>query len=118
MNASSGDSFFTAINEFDRQVGNFRAEPCEELIEATTRRLVELRGPIYAATRLQRVADICAGVYVLPIEHWNTKPIPEPEREVQSKAPSRPLARAAFWSAFGLGWLGATAFNIVLRLTL
>lgn len=73
MNTSSGDSFFTSFNHFDPQVEHFTAGNCESLIEASVRRMTKTNGPIHAAVRLQRLSDICAGVYVLPIEHWNRK---------------------------------------------
>ncbi|MRN43444.1 MULTISPECIES: hypothetical protein [unclassified Brucella] len=116
MNTSSGDSFFTTINEFDQQVRHFRPEPCQELIEATTRRFVELKGPIHAATRLQRLADICAGVYVLPIEHWNAKPDPAPAAPAPSAKPEKPsryLLRAVAFAAFGVGWLACLVFMTI-----
>ncbi|MEN5278905.1 hypothetical protein ABE527_18410 [Brucella sp. TWI432] len=78
MNTSSGDSFFTARNFYDEQARTFNPDSCEQLIEASVRNLSHRCGPIYAATRLQRLADICAGVHVMPIEHWNQKPEPTP----------------------------------------
>lgn len=66
------DSFFTSRNQVDPQIAHSPAFFCEELIEAATRRMVKIEGPLQAATRLQRLSDICAGAYVLPIEHWRT----------------------------------------------
>jgi hypothetical protein len=65
-----GDSFFTTRNQVDDQIIGATPAFCEELIEASARRIVKLSGPMEAAVRLQRIADICAGAYVLPIEHW------------------------------------------------
>lgn len=64
------DSFFTSRNFFDQQASGFCAIQCDQLIEASCRRLVELEGPLATAERLQRLSDICSGAYVLPIEHW------------------------------------------------
>lgn len=66
------DSFFTSRNQVDPQIVHSPAFFCEELIEAATRRLIKLEGPLHAATRLQRISDICSGAYVLPVEHWRT----------------------------------------------
>lgn len=122
MSGSSGDSFFTAHNYYDKQVQSFDPHHCEDLIEAGVRHLSHIRGPIYIATRLQRLADICAGVHVLPIEHWNVKQ--EPKAELQAPAPEvaplkpRRMLNAGFWNAFFLGWFFCTIFHVVLRLAL
>lgn len=110
------DSFFTTINTFDQQVRHFQQVPCEELIEASTRRLAELKGPVYAAVRTQRIADICAGVHVMPIEYWNqkAKPADQPERGRVKKEP-RYLLRAASLLSFGIGWLAGHFFSIVIQ---
>lgn len=109
MNTSSGDSFFTAKNFYDEGISKFDPNNCELLIEAGVRRLSQGRGPVYAATRLQRLADICAGVYVLPIQHWNKKP-ETPAPAANPEKPSRHLLRAVAFAAFGLGWLACLAF--------
>ena len=105
MNTSSGDSFFTGKNFYDEGISKFDPNHCELLIEAGVRRLSQGRGPVYAATRLQRLADICAGVYVLPIEHWNVKPEPKPEPPQRT----RRSAIIANMRPFALGWFCAVA---------
>lgn len=70
------DSFFTSRNFYDQQVANLSALNCGELVEAASRRIIELEGPFKAAERLQRLSDICAGAYVLPIEHWKLEAAP------------------------------------------
>lgn len=71
------DSFFTARNQVDPQISNSPTFFCDELIEAAARRIAKVEGPLEASRRLQRIADICSGAYVLPIEHWTQKPAPE-----------------------------------------
>jgi len=112
------DSFFTARNHFDPQIEAQRwdATSCNLMLEAAARRLAKLDGPIEASKRLQRVADICAGAYVLPMDHWaklgNTKAEPSPA----PAAAEEPLPRwlgmwrsvvgnpsVVFWSGFLLG---------------
>lgn len=105
MSGSSGDSFFTAHNYYDKQVQSFDPHHCEDLIEAGVRHLSHVRGPIYIAARLQRLADICAGVHVLPIEHWNVKPEPKPEPTQRT----RRSAIIANMRPFALGWFCAVA---------
>ena len=90
---------------------------CESMIEACARQMARQKGTISAAVRVQRIADICAGVNVMPIEHWNKK-----DAATTSKVPAAPvkkvprfLLRAAALSAFGLGWLCATVFYIVME---
>jgi hypothetical protein len=49
-----------------------------------------LEGPLEAAKRLQRLADICSGAYVLPIEHWQKLDVPKP-------APVEPPSSKPLW---------------------
>lgn len=78
------DSFFTSRNQVDAQIETSNAIFCNDLIEASTRRLAKIEGPLEASKSLQRIADICAGAYVLPMEHWaklgkvEETPAPEP----------------------------------------
>ena len=89
---------------------------CAMLVEAAARRMVRLGGPIEAATHLQRVADICAGAYVLPVEHWRKlgsatdsqppsppAPLPPPRRERWLWAAT--IENRGFWFGIGL-WTG------------
>ena len=117
MNTSSGDSFFTAKNFYDEGISKFDPNHCELLIEAGVRRLSQGRGPVYAATRLQRLADICAGVYVLPIEHWNRKPEPagEPAPTKTRRQHWKELAIRCRWP-FLYGWLCAQLFNTLVSI--
>jgi len=66
------DSFFTSRNGYDENFDSMNLHPwnAELIIEAATRRIVKLKGPICAAERLQRIADLCAVANVLPPEHW------------------------------------------------
>lgn len=64
------DSFFTSRNSLDRQMDTFPSEIAEQFVEAAVRRMVHVEGALKTAERLQRLADICAGAYVMPIEHW------------------------------------------------
>lgn len=116
-----GDSFFTSSNQYDPEIDRqgFDVQQSALLIEAATRRMVRLEGPIAVAHRLQRISDICAGVYVLPIEHWRgheqKKPEPKPEPK---PAPLswrwrlwvviRDNPALSFWGGFllGLYWEG------------
>lgn len=68
--ALMSDSFFTSQNHVDPQLERATQFFCQELLEASARRIVKLEGPLEAAKRLQRLADICAGAYVLPLDHW------------------------------------------------
>lgn len=107
------DSFFTSRNTFDEQLvrQNFTADSCELLIEACTRRVTVLSGPNVAAVRLQRLADICAGVHVLPIDHWRdvkppapaASPAPTPSRFERAWALIVGNPGVVFWSGFFLG---------------
>lgn len=78
------DSFFTARNGYDRQALMWSQGDCELILEAGVRRLAQLEGPFEAAKRSQRLADICAGAYVLPIEHWQQI---EPKKASDAAAP-------------------------------
>lgn len=110
------DSFFTSINHFDEQITTFSMGTCESMIEACARQMAKKKGTITAAVRLQRLADICAGVNVMPIEHWNQKAEQQTQPEPASvKKEPRYLLRAASLSAFALGWLCATIFYIAME---
>lgn len=117
------DSFFTARNHFDPQIEAQRwdATSCSLMVEAATRRLVKLNGPIEAAKQLQRVADICAGAYVLPMDHWAKLGTAPAEKKLDAKPAEKPQRHrwwswrglvenrsVIFWSGylFGLFWAG------------
>jgi len=70
------DSFFSARNQFDETVASTRLPPhiCEQMVEAGLRRIAEVKGTIYAAHLTQRLADICAGANVMPIDYWRQQP--------------------------------------------
>lgn len=112
------DSFFTARNHFDPQIEAQRwdATSCNLMLEAAARRLAKLDGPIEASKRLQRVADICAGAYVLPIDHWNKLGGATTDKEPDARPAEPPLSRGRrlwravvenpavmFWAGFFLG---------------
>lgn len=112
-----GDSFFTARNIFDRQIDNPTMDGVSStmLIEAAARRIARYEGPLEAAKQLQRVADICAGAHVLPIDHWQKLGKPTSAPETPPPAPREPSKWARvrtavignlsveFWSGFVLG---------------
>lgn len=93
-----GDSFFTSRNHFDPQIEAQRWDPvsCTLMIEASARRMVRLSGTIEASKQLQRVADICAGAYVLPVEHWRKLGRATEIVEATPKPPTA-LSRKSFW---------------------
>lgn len=95
------DSLFSGENQFDAQVKLFAFYPTDQLLEAATRRMADLKGPIYTSGRLQRLADICAGVHVLPIEHWR----PPVEAKVQ---PPVPPEKPRHWL---VRWLSSIAWS-------
>jgi len=98
------DSFFTTRNQFDPQFSRFDGVSAEEIIAASARRLVKLRGPIATYQHLQRIADICATAHLLPIEHWRALD-EAPEEEAEPERPpllSRMLANPVV--AYGLGF--------------
>lgn len=115
------DSFFTSRNQVDPQVEHASVIFCDELVEASVRRIAKLEGPFEAAKRLQRIADICAGAYVLPIDHWkslggtdapekpvkpNTRPRSRRERIIQN------VAAHGHWFAAGMMFsMALTAFQ-------
>lgn len=101
------DSFFTARNHFDEQIerDQFSDGSCEGLVEAAVRRMVKLNGPHQAAVRIQRVADICGGVHVLPIEHWRRAEKVQTAPAVQAPKPNRRLL-AIFHSVSWSYWIG------------
>jgi hypothetical protein len=78
------DSFFTTRTSADLQFDDINVITCQTYLDACVRRIAKLEGPLGAAKRTQRLADICAGAYVLPIEHW--------QKIEPSKAPVAPAA--------------------------
>lgn len=99
------DSFFTSRNQVDPQIEHSTAVFANELVEAGVRRLVRLEGPMATAVRVQRLADICAGAHVLPIEHW---------RRAKTTPTKRPWLKRflnsitwTYWLGFVVGyWIG------------
>lgn len=87
------DSFFTARNQIDPQVEHASTLFCGELIEASPRRIAKVEGPFETAKRLQRIADICAGAYVLPIEHWQKLQEPAAADEIDDEPEPLPAWR-------------------------
>ncbi|MES0071864.1 hypothetical protein [Mesorhizobium sp. M0058] len=82
------DSFFTGRNQVDPQIETATVQFCSDLIDAATRRIAKLEGPLGAAVRVQRISDICSGAHVLPIEHWSKLDAPKPS-EPASAAPAK-----------------------------
>jgi hypothetical protein len=105
------DSFFSTRNMFDLQLNHLDQTHCEMLLEAVTRRMARLNGPMGAAVKTQRVADICAVAYVLPLEHWKAGDVDVPENlhaappapPVEQPAHQRLTQRAFTWVENG-GW--------------
>lgn len=73
------DSFFTTRTSADLQFEQVNVQTCEFFLDASLRRIAKLEGPLEAAKKMQRLADICAGVHVMPIEHWRTIEVPKPQ---------------------------------------
>jgi uncharacterized membrane protein (Fun14 family) len=65
-----GESFFSRRNQVDPEIVDAPITIVEQMLDATARRLALIKGTLAAAEHLQRLADICAGAYVLPIDHW------------------------------------------------
>ena len=78
------DSFFTTRTSADLQFERIDVFTCEAYLDACVRRIAKLEGPLEAAKRVQRIADICSGAYVLPIEHWQKL---EPPKAPEAQAP-------------------------------
>lgn len=72
-----------------------------EFMERAARRVVVLEGPLATAVRLQRLADICSGAHVLPIDHWRTIGA-EDARPKESRIRPEPLRRALSIYALGI----------------
>ncbi|CAN7308115.1 hypothetical protein LJR231_001596 [Phyllobacterium sp. LjRoot231] len=117
------DSFFTTRNLYDQQVLNMDAMHCEHLLDAVSRRMALLNGPMGASVKTQRIADILAVAYVLPVEHWKASDVTVPEslQPAHRAKPAQRTIRAAVWASIGdtgifcavIGfWLGVTAAGI------
>lgn len=112
------DSFFTARNQFDPQVQGFDAFTSAALLEACVRRLVILQGPIEAARVSYRLADICAGAHIVPIEAL-AKPNPPPPQEAAPPPAARPDPKKARRDrAPRRGWWDVGGFILVWGLVL
>lgn len=92
------DSFFTTRNMYDLQCNHFDQLNCEMLLDAVTRRMAKLNGPMGASVKTQRVADILAVAYVLPVAHWADADVKvvESVRPPPADTPARP-ARQRLW---------------------
>lgn len=121
----NSDSLFSGQNHYDPQMVHFSAGNCEALLEACTRHLSQLKTTHYASARLQRLADICAGVHVMPIEHWQTKPTAAPGEPVEVDPKSLPSASvlssclhfiAENGFPFAMGWLAGQVFTVAIRI--
>lgn len=105
------DSFFSSRNQLDEQMGEMPSVVAEQFIEASARRMVKLNGPLETARRLQRLADICAGAHVLPIEHWkglgaSSTPVEEPAPILPKSEPEKPksfIERNSTFLAYAVG---------------
>ena len=100
------DSFFTTRTSADLQFEHINVDTCAFYVEAAVRRIAKLEGPFEAAKRVQRLADICAGAYVLPIEHWQKvePPKPTPSRTKRFWRSLIGSAGAQYWAGFLVGF--------------
>lgn len=108
------DSFFTSRNQVDPQITHASDLFCDELTQAATRRIIKLHGPLEASKRLQRLADICAGAYVLPIDHWKALGAPTPEEPKEVTAKTRKARVIELVAAHGHYFAAGMAFNMLL----
>jgi hypothetical protein len=100
------DSFFTTRTSADLQFDGIHSIVCEAYLDACVRRIAQLDGPLEAAKKVQRLADICSGAYVLPIEHWHKVESPKPA------APPPASRRKRFFDFIGspaVAWLSGLA---------
>jgi hypothetical protein len=103
------DSFFTTRTSADLQFEHINVDTCQFYMEAAVRRIAKLEGPFEAAKRVQRLADICSGAYVLPIEHWQKIEAPE--------APAPLSRRERFFDFMGsptVAWLAGLATGFLM----
>lgn len=98
------DSFFTTRTGADLQFEGINVDTCEVYIDAAVRRIAKLEGPLEAARLMQRLADICAGVHVLPIEHWQK--MDAPKAGGPAPKPAGPIKRYLTDNTFLAFWLG------------
>ncbi len=75
---NDADSLLMTRNLYDMQVRHINEMTSYMLLEAVTSRIAALNGPMGAAIRAQRVADICATAHVLLIDHWKAADLPLP----------------------------------------
>lgn len=104
------DSFFTTRTSADLQFDHINVDTCQTYLEASLRRIAKIEGPLEAARKMQRLADICAGVYVLPIEHWQKATTVEAPAETPRPTRFAAIRRYltdgsvfAFWLGFVFG---------------
>jgi len=109
------DSFFTTRNVYDLQVHHLDHVHAEMLLDAVARRISTLHGPMGAAIRTQRVADICAVAHVLPIDHWKASnlPLPEQEQPARAEATKPKPAHQRLWSKMVANADGAIFWGVI-----
>jgi hypothetical protein len=105
------DPFFTRRNEVDTALveGNISIPVADMILEAVVRRLAESLGTMEAAIRVQRLADMCAGANVMPIDHWRSETVAAtaPKRSGWRLTSFRVSPVALFWLGFFIGcWVG------------
>lgn len=83
------DSLFSSRNVHDAQLAVHDATACEMLTDALARRMSTLKGPTETARRFQRIADVCAGAHVMPIDYWRAEAKPVVATEPQLGRASR-----------------------------
>jgi hypothetical protein len=101
------DSFFTSRNHFDAQLEEigWSAGSCDAMIEACARRMSRLDGPHAAAARIQRVADICAGVHNPAFDFRHIEASLTPAPAGAKPAVKEPWWRRSLFASFAF-WLG------------
>ncbi|MBN9568196.1 MAG: hypothetical protein J0H79_11390 [Alphaproteobacteria bacterium] len=90
------DSLFSGRNHYDQQIADADRLSCELLMEATTRRLVRVSGPVDAARVAYRLADVCAGANVVPLE------LLEPEKPKEAVAAAPAAKKSLFERVMGV----------------
>lgn len=102
------DSFFTTRTSADLQFEGVSVVICETYLDACVRRIAKVEGPLEAAKKMQRLSDICSGVYVLPLDHWQkaapkaAEPTPKPVGWVRGYLTDNTVI--AFWIGFFFGF--------------
>lgn len=93
--------FLKRDKDGDRTFDTLPPPVCRIALEAAVRRLAEIHGSIETAVYVQRIADLCAGHLVLPIDHWRQTSPAAPTGDSQKN--QRLRDRLAFAFTYGMG---------------